>query len=79
MQFNIPLDTGRIDIAALERELQALDPAALADLDALNGRLRISTSLDEGDIAASLSGIGHPVAASRIEREPSTCCGGCGG
>ncbi len=79
MQFNIPLDTGRIDIAALERQLQALDPAALADLDALNGRLRISTSLDEHDIAASLSGIGHPVDAANIEREPSTCCGGCGG
>ncbi len=79
MQFNIPLDAGRVDVAALERRLQALDPAALADFDALNGTLRISTNLDERDIAASLSGIGHPVDLARIEREPSTCCGGCGG
>lgn len=79
MQFNIRLDTGRVDIRAIEAQLQALDPAAVADFDVLQRTLRISTVIDEAGIAASLSRSGYPTATSSIERQPSTCCGGCGG
>jgi hypothetical protein len=79
MQFNVPLDTGRIDLPALEQQLQSQDPAAMADFDALSRTLRISTSLTEGEIAAGLSRLGINIPVSAIEREASTCCGGCGG
>jgi len=79
MQFNVQLDTGRIDLSLLTRELQSQDPSALADFDALSRTLRISTSLAEGDIAAGLSRVGMQVPTQAIERQASTCCGGCGG
>ena len=79
MQFTIRMDTQSLDIKALEDHLQALDPAALADVDALNRTVRVSTSLSEHEVAAGLYRIGHAIDASRIEREPSVCCGGCGG
>lgn len=79
MQFDVQLDTGRIDLAALEQQLQSQDPAALADFDVLSRRLRISTALAEGDIAAGLARAGIVVPESAIERQASTCCGGCGG
>ena len=79
MQFNVQLDTGRIDLGALEQQLQAQDPAAIADFDVLARTLRISTTLDEGEIAAGLGRAGLAVGADAIERQPSTCCGGCGG
>lgn len=79
MQFNVQLDTGRIDLAAFAQQLQSQDPAALADFDALSRTLRIETSLAEGDIAAGLSQLGIAVPVQAIERQASTCCGGCGG
>ncbi|MCW5580384.1 MAG: hypothetical protein KIS72_03470 [Luteimonas sp.] len=79
MEFRIPLDTTRVDIGALEGLLQSLDPAAIADFDILARTLRVSSSLDEAQIADCLSRIGHAVEAAAVERQPSVCCGGCGG
>jgi len=79
MQFHVQLDTGRIDLASLEQQLQSQDPSALADFDALNRTLRLSTTLVEGDIAAGLARAGIAVPEQAIERQASTCCGGCGG
>ena len=79
MEFHIPLDTGRIDIGAVEGQLQSLDPAAIADFDHLSRTLRVSATLDEAQIAASLARAGHPVDAASVERQASVCCGGCGG
>ncbi|MGJ4729859.1 hypothetical protein [Luteimonas sp. SDU101] len=79
MQFNVQLDTGRIDLPALVQQLQAQDPAAMADFDTLGRILRISTSLGEGEIATGLSQVGITVPMHAIERQASTCCGGCGG
>lgn len=79
MQFDVQLATGRIDLAAVEQQLQSQDPAAIADFDVLSRKLRISTALEEGDIASGLSRAGIVVSESAIERQPSTCCGGCGG
>ena len=77
MQFNIPLGTTVIDSAAMEARLQAVDPAALVDAEA--GMLRVSSSLSEHELASLLAAAGLAVDASRIERVPSECCGGCGG
>lgn len=79
MEFHIRLDTGRIDLGAVEARLQSSDPAAIADFDVLSRTLRVSASLDEAQIAKDLTLAGHPVEASGVERQPSTCCGGCGG
>jgi hypothetical protein len=79
MQFHVQLDTGRIDLASLEQQLQTQDPSALADFDALTRTLRLSTTLAEGDIVASLARSGIAVPEQAIERQASTCCGGCGG
>jgi len=79
MQFNVPLSAAAIDPAAIEARLQTLDPAALVDTDDRNHALRISTSLSEREIASLLADAGHPVDPARIAREPSICCGGCGG
>ncbi|TYT26090.1 hypothetical protein FZO89_07360 [Luteimonas viscosa] len=77
-QFNIRLDQRLDDLATFERRLQAQDPAALADTDA-SDILRVSTSLGEDEIAASLRMAGHTGETVQIERQASTCCGGCGG
>lgn len=79
MQFDVQLETGHIDLAALAQQLQSQDPAAIADFDAVSRSLRVSTSLVEADIAAGLARAGIAVAGSAIERQASTCCGGCGG
>ena len=79
MQFHVQLDTGRIDLASLEQQLQSQDPSAIADFDALGRILRISSTLDERDIAAGLACAGINVPVHAIERQASTCCGGCGG
>ena len=79
MEYHVQLDTGRVETGQIEGELQSLDPAALADLDLATRTLRVSTSLDEARIAACLARTGFAVDAGAIERQPSTCCGGCGG
>lgn len=79
MQFHLPLGLQRIDLDAIERQLQLQDPAAIADVDATRGTLRVSTSLDARQLAKSLGHAGLAVDARHIEQQPSTCCGGCGG
>ena len=79
MQFNVQLEAARLDLPTLEQLLQLQDPSALVDFDALSRTLRVSTTLEERDIAANLARIGHEVTAGDVERQASTCCGGCGG
>ncbi|MEN4903074.1 hypothetical protein [Luteimonas sp. TWI1437] len=78
MQFNIHLDRPQIDIDAVERLLQTLDPAGLADVD-ITGVLRVSTTASDRDLVTILAQAGHPIRASQIERVAAACCGGCGG
>lgn len=79
MEFNIRLDAAEPDLAGIEQHLQGMDPAGLVDFDSASGMLRVSTTLSELEIAAFLRASGHAVDALKIERQPSTCCGGCGG
>lgn len=58
--------------------LWAMDPAALVDVDT-DGRLRISTVLPDAEVLLALGLAGACVAPQDLERQPSECCGGCGG
>ena len=78
MQYRIIPST---NVASLERiadRLNALDPAALVDVDTA-GRLRISTLLPDAELLLALGLAGLLVAPCDVERLPSECCGGCGG
>lgn len=81
MQFDIHLEAGapRVDLAAVEQRLLALDPAGILDLDEAAGTLRVSTCLSEDELAALLAQAGQVLRPDRIRRLPSVCCGGCGG
>jgi hypothetical protein len=79
MRFLIRTGPAAPDVAALERALQAHDPAALVDLQPGGDAVRLSTWLSEGEIALAMQEAGYPALSSRLERLPSECCGGCGG
>ena len=72
--------TGRApDLAAIEREIAALDPAVLLDFDASGSTIRISTSATDAELLACLQRAGVQADADDVTRLPSVCCGGCGG
>lgn len=77
MEFKIRIDHPGLD--AIERRVLDVDPAAMVDLDAADGRVRVSTCVQPFELAMALAAAGHPVAVADIEQLPSVCCGGCGG
>ncbi len=79
MQFNVLFTHSNIDVEAVERLLQQMDPAGLVDVDRLNRRLRISTYISGAELLDLMDKAGTPIHASQIEQIPSVCCGGCGG
>lgn len=79
MEYVIRLGDAPADLAAIERSLLALDPAALLDRDAATGNLRCSTSALAVELVFALAAAGHRLTPDAIERLPSVCCGGCSG
>jgi len=79
MEYVIRLDDALADLAAIERPLLDLDPAALLDRDAATGTLRCSTSALAVELMLVFAQAGHLLAPDAIERLPSVCCGGCSG
>lgn len=79
MQFTLSNLAARPDVERIERALTDLDPAAIADFDDATGTLRMSTLLEPSGIAQALADAGLPVAPDTLRRQPSECCGGCGG
>ena len=77
MQFAVQLPT-RADEGLLADVLARIDPSSVMDLDPA-GLLRISAVVDEAAIAGALRELGLPVTAHDVRRQPSECCGGCGG
>jgi len=74
------IDTvGRVEPAAIERLLHAIDAAAMVDADARAGGLRISTVVGADELSALLRDAGCTLGLGGIVRLPSDCCGGCGG
>jgi len=79
MEFHIARDPRMPDIGVIEGAILDQDPAALVDLDAAAGTLRLSTWLESRQLLEVLEGAGWTLQPDRIEQQPSVCCGGCGG
>ncbi|MDH5823710.1 hypothetical protein QFW77_12000 [Luteimonas sp. RD2P54] len=79
MEFHVAVPGTPPDLAAVERALAALDPAALVDLDAAGATLRVSTSMAAAQLAALLGSVGCAVGEGQVIQQPSVCCGGCSG
>lgn len=67
------------DMAAIERAIAELDPAALLDFDVRASMVRISSVATETELLACLQQAGVGAEAGQFVRLPSECCGGCGG
>lgn len=79
MEFHIASDAGMPDIAVLEAALLEHDTAAVIDLDADGGLVRLSSWLGADQLIGILGRAGWAIQPDRIEQQPSVCCGGCGG
>lgn len=78
MEFHVRAP-GRLPVLSrIEEALLAQDPAAVVDIDPLQG-LRVSTTIDAGRLAELLNAAGGQVQAPEVEARPSVCCGGCSG
>lgn len=67
------------DLGALDAAIVSIDATALVDLDIQSDSLRISSMLRDEEIANVLTHAGYVVLPHEIQRQPSECCGGCGG
>ena len=79
MEFSLRTNSVAPDLAAIERRLVALDPAALVDLDADGRTVRISTAATASELLASLRLAGTAADPGDLLQLPSVCCGGCSG
>ena len=78
MQYLVAATNGVFSVESIIERLNHLDPSALVDIDH-SGRLRIATLLPDAEVLLALGLAGMFVAAGDLERQPSECCGGCGG
>jgi hypothetical protein len=78
MQYLVAATGGVASVESIADRLIHMDPAALVDIDP-TGRLRIATVLPDAEVLLALGLAGLFVAAGDLERQPSECCGGCGG
>jgi hypothetical protein len=78
MQYTL-ITSGAPDMAAIERAIVELDPAAMLDFDARASMVRISSVATETELLDCLQQAGVGAAAGQFVRLPSECCGGCGG
>ena len=79
MEFRIRTRGSQPDLDTINDALAAVDPSAVADLEAATATLRVSVALGSHDLLALLAQAGHPVNRKQLEQVPSVCCGGCGG
>jgi hypothetical protein len=79
MQFNVTTRGKFVDLGAVERALQAVDPAAVVDRDAQGELLRVSTILSALELIDVVDRAGLRIARDQIVPLKSECCGGCGG
>ena len=79
MDYLIEVTPSTVDLTVVEEVLRALDPGALVDLDPRRQLLRVSGALSEADLLGLLEDAGLDVEEHHIHRQPSVCCGGCGG
>ena len=79
MEFHIKLDAVPADADIVREAIQAIDPAALVDIDPSGQSLRVAAAVDAGELLSVIRQAGYAVDADRVSQVPSVCCGGCGG
>jgi hypothetical protein len=79
MEFHVRLYRPISDLGTIERTIQAVDPAALLDVDPAGETLRIATGLDASELACLIGRTGYGIDPAQVTQLPSVCCGGCGG
>ena len=79
MQFLLHTASQPPDLSTIEYAIADLDPSVLLDTDASGHVMRISTTLNEDELLACLRQAGVHAGPGDLERQPSVCCGGCGG
>jgi|JI10StandDraft_1071094.scaffolds.fasta_scaffold130487_2 phage gp37-like protein len=79
MQFRVATHTGDVDLGAVERELHAVDPAAMVDFDGAGDQLRVSTFMSVFELIEVVDRAGYPVTHDQVVSMKSDCCGGCSG
>lgn len=79
VEFHVQLAGVQPDLGAIEQALLDADPAALVDIDASGGTLRVAGAFTAVDLVVLMRQSGHPVTPQQVEQQPSVCCGGCSG
>lgn len=79
MEYQITLTGPKPDLAAIQRSLQAIDPAALLAIDVSGRQLMLATNLGKGELRSLPQHNGLELAEGDLQAQPSVCCGGCGG
>lgn len=79
MEFHIKLDAASADVDTVRDALQAVDPAAVVDIDSSGQLLRVAAAVDSAELLSVIRQAGYAVDADRVTQVPSVCCGGCGG
>ena len=79
MRYTVRNPTGTFDLDAAEARILAEDPAAVLDLDASGTTLRLATVLLDSELRALVGAAAVGGGVLDLRREPSECCGGCGG
>ena len=78
MRYTLTTTAAPFDLAVLRTRITDEDPAAVVDADATATTLRVATVLTEAELHALAAG-DTAAGTVRLRREPSECCGGCGG
>lgn len=79
MEIHVRLGSPLPELAMLENAITALDPAAVVDVDAAAGLLRVNAAVDAAQLVALASQAGYVLAPDDVMQQPSVCCGGCSG
>jgi hypothetical protein len=79
MHFRLVTHPGKVDLAAIDRELRAIDAAAIVDFDGARGQVRVSTFLSVPELIDVVDRAGCRVTPGQVIAVKSECCGGCGG
>ncbi|HOV97218.1 MAG TPA: hypothetical protein PK789_10730 [Thermomonas sp.] len=77
MEYRVTLATAAPNLAVIDDAIRDADPAALVDQDPADGTLRVTAWINAEELAAVLAQAG--IAATRVELQPSVCCGDCSG
>lgn len=79
MEFHITMFGAMPDVCTIAHAIHTVDPSALVDTDPAAHTIRISASIDAGQLIALMDQAGHPVGQHQVLQIPSVCCGGCSG